>query len=578
MVIRDIQSGGSQVAEAAIPDGAAKLDAQDDSLVLLQSWSELLEHPESWPEVCLKWAERIDDDEAMARLRPILNNLFGYAAARDGDSIKIFREKMRRAIDNAGRNTFVVDRWGVIGSIGEDAAEFLDFTAGENIKELLLEPLSHLFQELEQANEGSLSEIFGRDGIRRLIDVKYMKPFSGEEEKLRITVCNVFLPAAAERYLRDKLALTNAEVQILSLSIQRHNAESIARKRNNSVSTVRTHIQNITSKLGCKTFNDVMVRTLEIIAYHQKGRPAALDEIGDFIPTQQGAQILKLKKNRGQIEFSIYGNPQLRPLLTLHSMEYGYQPPDEFIALAKQSGFCIYSVRRPGFGLSSTGASIHENAERLEEFLALLNLDNILAVSFSTASPLALKLMHSSKRISQIILVNYGFNLQSEENHIRPNWVKGLLNLYLASQASFNFAFMVTGNLIKLRGFRGFYERLCENCAEDLAYLGQHTDEFEKSAELYRTVDGDTARRELIDNFRQNQDITDMLATYRNVTGLYGEHAYGTPLSSAQRNAAKQNVPFFVIENAGRNCVFQRPKAFFDIVNSFQVADRAKIS
>ena len=578
MVIRKIQPGDSQNEGAVIPDRADATNAPEDSLVVLESWAKLLEHPENWPEVCLKWAERIDDDDAMARLRPILNNLFGYAAATDGDSIEIFREKMRRAIDNAGRSSLLIDHSGRVKAIGEDASQILGFAVGENIKELLLEPLQKLFDGAEQSATGSLSEVFGRDGVRRLINVSKINGDADDEATLRISICHVFLPSAAENYLRKKLSLTDAEIDILSLSIQRHNIESIARKRNSSVNTIRTHIKNITSKLGCKNFNDVIVRTLEIIAYHQKDRPTALDEIGDFLPMRQGAKILKLENHRGHIEYTAYGDPDMRPILILHSLEYGYKPPDEFISLATQSGYCIYCVLRPGFGLSSSGGAIVEDAERLDEFLALLKLENVLAVSFSTACPVTLELTRSSKRLAQTFLVNYAFNAPTKIKDVKPKWLKGLLDLCLASQASFSFAFMLTGNLIKIGGYSGFYEKLYESCSEDLAYLRGHAVEFEKAADFLLSADKDTVRREIVGSFLFNPEVNKMLANPHNIVSVTGEHTHGVPLDSARHEAGKYKSPFFVIKNAGRNCVFQRPEEFFEIINSFHPAKTAQTS
>ncbi len=576
MAIREIQPGGSQDEGAAIPDRADASNAPEDSLIVLGSWAKLLEHPENWPEVCLKWAERIDDDDAMARLRPILNNLFDYAAAKDGDSIEILREKMRRAIDNAGRNTLHIDRTGRIKAIGEDAAQILGFAAGEKIKEQLLEPLPNLFDGEETFAAGSLSEIFGRDGVRRLVNISKVDSNRDDAETLRISVCHVFLPSLAENYLRKTLSLTDAEIEILSLSIQRRNIEGIARIRNNSVNTIRTHIKNITSKLGCKNFNDVIVRTLEIIAYHQKNRPTALDEIGDFLPMRQAAKIHKLERHKGHIEYSLYGDPNMRPLMILHSLDYGYEPSDEFISLAKKSGFCVYSTRRPGFGLSSPGESACEDAARLDEFLALLNLEDVVAVSFSTASPVALELTRTSKRLAQTILVNYAFNAPSKIKNIKPKWLKGLLDLCLASPASFAFAHMLTGNLIKIGGYSGFYEKLYENCSEDLAYLRGHAVEFKKAANFLLSADRDTVRREIVGSYLFNPEVNEMLAGRHNTLNVIGEHTHGVPLESAMNEAAKHKSPFFVINAAGRNCVFQRPKAFFEIVNSFHDAKSAQ--
>ena len=570
MTPRDTDLDGRPKPDENEAEQLASANSLEDSLTLLESWSELHNHPEFWPEVCRKWADRIDDDEAMERLRPILNNLFGYAAARDGETVEIFREKMRRSLDNAGKSTFTLDRRGVVNSIGADASDILGFAPGESIRDLLLEPLPQLFEQATMSPMGLLSELFGRDGVRRLINVNRFQNADEEEATLIISICNVFLPAAAENYLRSKLSLTDAEIEILTLSIQRYNIDGIARKRSNSVNTIRTHIKNITSKLGCKNYNDVIVRTLEIIAYHQKDRPSALAEVGNLSPAHLGLQTLKLKRHKGQLEYSIYGDMKLRPLVSLHSIEYGYTPSAEFIAAARKAGYFILCPRRPGFGVSSHGGSVQEDASRIAETLELLNLENAVVMSFSTACPVAMALALQSDLISHTLLVNYAFNAKAKLKDVKPRWLKGLLDLCMASQASFNFASMITGNLIRISGRTGFYEKLYETCKEDLEYLRQNSDEFDRAASLLLAAERDTVRRELVGSFLFNPEVSEMLDQQPNIISVFGEHTHGVPLEFATREAAKLNAPFFVIENAGRNCVFQRPEAFFNILNDLE--------
>ena len=208
--------------------------------------------------------------------------------------------------------------------------------------------------------------------------------------------------------------------------------------------------------------------------------------------------------------------------------------------------------------------------------LELLNFENAAIMSFSTACPVAMALALESNRVSQTFLVNYAFNAKAKLKDVKPRWLKGLLDLCMASQASFNFATMITGNLIRISGRTGFYEKLYESCEEDMEYLRQHTDEFERAANLLLAAERETVRRELVGSFLYNPEVSEMLAKRPNIISVFGEHTHGVPLEYATREAAKLNAPFFVIENAGRNCVFQRPERFFEILSEMEQPAAAK--
>ena len=267
MPIHNIEPDGPQDVEIDIPDHAVRLVVPGDLILLLQSLSDLLETSQTRPEASRNWADGIDDEDAISRLRPLVNSLIDYAATRDGGSVCSSCASLHRARDNDDRATLFIDRDGRIKTIGDNAVEILGFNVGESIKDMLLEPLPILLGQAERLTAAFRSEIFGRDGRRRLVNIRFGIEKSADVAGLRLSLCSVLFPAAAEDYLRNTLSLTDAEIAILSLSIQRHTIDEIARKRGNSVNTIRTHTKNITDKFGCRHFSDVIVRALELIVH-----------------------------------------------------------------------------------------------------------------------------------------------------------------------------------------------------------------------------------------------------------------------------------------------------------------------
>jgi pimeloyl-ACP methyl ester carboxylesterase len=293
------------------------------------------------------------------------------------------------------------------------------------------------------------------------------------------------------------------------------------------------------------------------------------------VPQQRNVTLAHLPSTPYQVEYSRYGDPTNTPLILLHSIEYGVSPPKAFLDLAHDKGYCLYTVVRPGFGRTTPTDSIAESAKILNQLFGALNLKDITLIALSTAAPTALKLLSLNHDIKEAFFVNYAFDTKNKIQHIKPVWLRGLLEFGLGSQESFKFAFRMSKGMLKVIGAETFYKKMYQSCEEDLLFLATNQETFEASANLILSAEPNTCRLDLAASFLENPQVDTLASSGQNITSIFGEYTHGISLTPIRDKAKVLGIPFHVIEGTGRNCIYQKPEVFFDIV---ELSTKTKIA
>jgi DNA-binding CsgD family transcriptional regulator/pimeloyl-ACP methyl ester carboxylesterase len=413
-----------------------------------------------------------------------------------------------------------------------------------------------------------MGDIYALDGSRHIASVVRV-PLNGQQEDMyRFSVWKIMLPSDAEVYIRKNLLLTNAEIEILVLLLERFSIGTISEYRKCTLNTTRTHINNIKKKFKSNSLTDVISSTHEIIALHHQKRDVFSDAPDRYVPVQGNSNISKLPTGKLQVEYSRYGSIDGRPLIILHSVEYGISPPKDFVAEATAAGYCVYVPLRAGFGRTSSAGSIGLAAVLLSEFIKTLELENVKIIAFSTSSPTAIKLLETNDKIKSIVFVNYGFDTKDKIAHIKPVWLKGLLKFALGSQESFNFAFRMSKRMLSLVGYKTFYRKIYQSCEEDLLFLEENLDVFKASANLLLSVKPESLRDDLVAAFQHNPTLDQAALKNDNIVAVFGEHTHGISLAPIKTATENLGIPFYVMAKSGRNCVYQNPMQFFQIIDA----------
>jgi DNA-binding CsgD family transcriptional regulator/pimeloyl-ACP methyl ester carboxylesterase len=549
--------------------GPLSMHSSSAPLELLQSIVDVGLHPENFSNVCKAWAEQGDNKETLNNFESLLNTVYLQNSKYFESRLKSNPETLALPIDEVEEGAFLLNDKLEIIAIGSKAQEAIKLSVGETAESLFeVDPAKILESANAQDQSISFGDIIGTDGTRHLASVFRLDRPNNSNQLFKFTLWKIDLPPEAEAYIRDNLHLTDTELSILKLCLYRHSVNEIAELRGSSVNTVRTHIKNLKHKFRSKSLIDVISSTHEIIAIHHTQFSGSTDFKNDYVPHQRNVTLAKLPASPYQVEYSRYGRPEDKPLVILHSIEYGILPPKQFLESALHKGFCVYIPVRPGFGRTTSSDSITQSAVILNQFLETLGLNNITLVALSTSAPTALKLITLNKNIHRKVFVNYAFNVGEKLQNITPVWLRGLLEFGLGTPESFKFAFRMSKGMLKVIGYKRFYKKLYQSCEEDLLYLAQNEGTLKASANLILSAEPESCRNDFVASFLDNPDSDKVAAAAENIYSIFGEHTHGIALDPIEKKAHELGLSFHVIKAGGRNCIYQKPDIFFDILDS----------
>ena len=549
------------------------LRAEESSVAdLLAIWADLYNSYDSWPKACEALAANDRASETFKQAYPLLEKVFLYTNEREATLFSNIQRNRRQGL-NSSDHAILIDGAGRIMLIGNKAEALLGLALGDLIEPRLMESLEGLFQTAETGRDGyELTEIIDKDQLHRLCSFRPSSLDGDDNNALLLTLHSVALPERVEDYLHQKLRITDAELEIIALAIQRFDIPQIAAARSNTVNTVRTHIGKITKKYGCRNFNDVITRTHELISFHETYRSFARDMEPTPAPKSHRAAVhMALSPHLGDIEYVRYGSGENKPMVVLHSVEYGYMPSPQFLQAAGQNGFDVYSPLRPGFGRSTPAKTVRDSAAMLAEFLERLRLNNVIVVALSTSSPTAVFLQQLSSRVETTLLVNYALDVSDKISQVRPPWLRGLLNLGLNSKESFNFAFRMTTRMFRTLGPAKFYKQIYKTCYADLAFFQNHQEEFEYSSNILFSANEDSVRQDFVSSFDPRFPVDWEQLRGTSIMCVHGDQTHGVPLGPAKERAEKYGFPFIVIEESGRNSIYHKPEQFFSALYAKQI-------
>lgn len=542
-------------------------ETNNSSLALLEAIVDVGLTPEKFSDICYDWAQRPSDVERLKGFNTFLNiaylqnrSHFNALRADDFTGHRQFSNDIRS-------NTILIDTTLKVVSVGPKASEILGVVLGDSVNELFEIDVHKIIEAANSETQKKvMGDILSQNGSRHIASVIKISGSGKEEPLYRFTLLKISLPIEAEDYIRKTLSLTNAEIEILKLILERLSIASISDIRKCSLNTTRTHINNIKNKFKSHSLTDVILSTHEIIALHYQKRDPLSDYRDKYIPIQRNSTLSKLTASPNQVEYSRYGDPEGRPLVILHSLEYGIAPPKDFVTQATEAGYCVYIPLRSGFGRTSPASSTRAAAAILNDYISTLKLTNITVIALSTAAPTAIRLIEISHRIESVVFVNYAFNTKEKISHIKPVWLRGLLQFTLGSDESFKFAFRMSKSMLRIIGFKTFYRKIYQSCKEDLVYLEDNLESFKSAANLILSSKAESCRNDLVGAFLPNPIVERLLPLKVNAISIFGENTHGISLDPIKEATIKLGIPFHVLAKSGRNCVYQNPEEFFKIL------------
>ena len=519
----------------------------ESALQLLRSLAKAGEDPDTFAQACLDWSRLEKDATAVPDFLTVLGLLSG-----DGNH---GADESRS--DNIDREMFRVDPDGTVVSIPTELALQLGLEEGSSI--------AHLMSKLEYGSangQAILISIPDSFRIERQVRLYPIMP-NGHDVTgyLARAVLSRFGPHV-QMHLHEQYGLTKSEIQILELVLRRHTLEQVAEIRTSSLNTVRTHIARLISKLGCHSLVEAVATALEIA----NALGAAPPSQHDLLPAEEAHQseVRVVGKRGHEVEFRHYGLTSGRPVMILHSLEYGFVPSDLMVQCARARGLHLIFPIRPGFGATSVGSSIEEDAEIIKALIDALDLRDLTLVGLSFSGPLALAIQDKNPRVAQTSLINYGLNARDKMENIHPKWVRGMLRMALSSTASFAFGANTTLSMIRTFGGLRFFRTVYRNQESDQNFVEANSPLFEMFADYIAKADKETLRKEIRSALLPNPAVDRQIARARALNAMISCDQNGVGSEETKADAKRLGLTFRTIEHTGRNWLFQYPDTLFD--------------
>ncbi|WP_291203386.1 hypothetical protein [Hyphomonas sp.] len=287
-----------------------------------------------------------------------------------------------------------------------------------------------------------------------------------------------------------------------------------------------------------------------------------LDQVGSrkrILRIWQNAYLSRVGK---QVEFMQFGADGLRPLIWLHSVEYPMSPPWGLCVDAADAGFSIVSVRRPGFGQSSTATDLDEETRILTAFLDEAEFENAVMIVEGTSRPVGLRLAQSSPRITFTVLARPAYVAEGFGD-IDP-WFRDLILQTMQTRAGAAFSFAAITQLGRTSGYQWLYENFLKQ-ESDSHYIRNNGRDLAEAWDCLRSIKTETFRREM------KALEPDPALTPGALEGLRGLAVIGADTPAIWRNgfeekSASLGIDTHLLPSGALFTLYQNPKALFQTI------------
>ncbi|MFN4185107.1 MAG: alpha/beta hydrolase [Hyphomonas sp.] len=267
-----------------------------------------------------------------------------------------------------------------------------------------------------------------------------------------------------------------------------------------------------------------------------------LDQIGDKKRVLRFWQTARIGGNSQLLEYMQFGGDHLRPLVFLTSIEYPTSPPWGFCIDAANSGFGVFSIRRPGFGASTEGGSIDQQAALIEAFFEESGLQNIIVVSVGSANPVGARLAIKSRRVTFSVFANCVFN-RDVMGEFRPAWFGRLLMQTTESRAGARISLGAIRQAGRQFGSQWFYQTCFQKSPGDVAYVKTYPREMAEAWQVASAISPETWQQELQPSLKGDPFLKDGLFADVPCLAISGMETTDTWKGGFEDEAKRLGVP-----------------------------------
>ena len=547
------------------PSQKEGLNSAAAALELLRSLAVADSSPENLERAFLDWARLSADALSNPEFEHILSTFVSASAdnEREADPTSHVQPSSTQRFDLS--DVFFVDVSGIVTDISSELSDLLQVKVGD-----ALEP--GLFLELFEKSQSSDNppfvpitiELKDKFQLKRRVVIHEI-----EQNRAGAAYAAVFirikLSENANNVLREKYHLTHSELEILELAVQHYSPEHIAKIRSSKLNTVRTHVSRLIQKLGSRSLGEATGFAIEL------SLATEADALNFFGPRQQRGDVTRqvtIPQHDAVVVYSKYGAATGKPVVVLHSLEYGFEPTEQMIEAAQARNLCLYFPRRSGFAGTTPTNTLQQAADIMGGFINALDLTEVALLALSTAAPQALAIANAHDRISQTLLINYGLNIKGKVDYFEPAWIRGLIKMGLAAPASFAAGVEVIRGFWRTFGTERLFKMMYASAEADRQFLEEHLELFERSSDIIYQTNRTNIRIDIMSSFLENRELAAQIVRQSSVSVVNGEMYFTIPAEQLRANAKEFGVEYVVVPGGGRNWAFADPTKLFDFVTA----------
>lgn len=288
-------------------------------------------------------------------------------------------------------------------------------------------------------------------------------------------------PDSLTPLVAEAFGLTTAESEVVRLIVEGASVEEVAQRRDRTLATVRAQIRSIYAKTGTHSQSEfvrmaVGLTTLGLGATPTSTPGKARDPSAatEDPPGPEDRGLLALSDGR-MLDFAVFGDPEGRPVLYLHSELSGDVWPAAMAADAARRGLRIIAPARAGYGRTSPyppGAINHvQTTADLLQLLDHLGLERVVTLSQTYGGMFALALARAHpERVKALIAVAPAFPMSAPNDEAgMPAFYRVVSSIVSRHPELLNFLVRSGSAYIRRVGDQRFLERVFRHCPVDLA-------------------------------------------------------------------------------------------------------------
>nr|WP_321441349.1 hypothetical protein [uncultured Hyphomonas sp.] len=278
-----------------------------------------------------------------------------------------------------------------------------------------------------------------------------------------------------------------------------------------------------------------------------------------------GREVHRFNGNWASLEYMVEGDPELRPLVILQSLDISCWPTAHFCQMAQAAGFRVISVRRPGFGGNPSLTDKAAQCELVREFLARMELEDVVLTGTGSSNCVCARVTLSGEtRIGFTVFANCGFNYD-QLGELQPEWIAKAIEQAVTNPAGARLSLMAFRSSWGIFGETWVFENLWRKSIGDIAFLRNNKDVMgEAIGMLQERLDAPTFTFELSGALHDDPILSDGCFVNVPAMTISGTETSGSWKDGIEHEAERLGLPPVAYLSSGdMSVIYQSTDEFF---------------